>query len=338
MKNIKKNKELVIYQAKSGAIEFRGDFTHETIWATQAQISEVFQAERSVVTKHIRNILKDKELDATSVCAKFAHTADDGKIYQVQFYNLDMILSVGYRVNSKKATIFRQWATKTLKSYVVDGFAINKNRIAKNYEQFLSIVENIKKILPVGSSVNAGDAIELISLFADTWLSLDAYDKGILPKGKLTKKKVELTAEKITDSLNKLKAELIHKKEATNIFGTERSKGSVAGIVGNVMQTFGGKELYESAEEKAAHLLYFIVKDHPFIDGNKRSGAFAFAWFLRQANILDTKKITPSALTALTVLVAESSPNHKDKIRQQLQVLRDKNYLEFMGRGVYRVR
>ncbi len=314
MKKVIKNDGVVIYQAKNGAIELRGDFTHETVWATQAQIAEIFAIERSVVTKHIRNILKDKELNENSVCAKFAHTAEDGKTYQVQHYNLDVILAVGYRANSTRAIEFRQWATKTLRSYIVDGFAVNKTRIAKNYQQFLSMVDDIKKLLPAGSDMQAGDAIELISLFADTWLSLDAYDRDALPKGKLTKKKVELTAEKVTSSLAEFKDELVHKSEATDLFGVERSKGSVAGIVGNVMQSFGDKEVYESAEEKAAHLLYFMVKNHPFTDGNKRSGAFAFVWFLKQANILDVSKLTPSALTALTILVASSNPKDKEKV------------------------
>ncbi|MDP3697007.1 MAG: virulence protein RhuM/Fic/DOC family protein [Candidatus Taylorbacteria bacterium] len=314
MQKIPKNKGVVIYQAKNGAIELRGDFTRETIWATQAQIADIFQAERSVVTKHIRNILKDKELDADSVCAKFAHTADDAKVYRVQFYSLDVILAVGYRTNSKRAIEFRQWATKTLRGYIINGYAVNRKRIAKNYAQFSGIVEDIKKLLPAGYVVDSGDAVELISLFADTWLSLDAYDRDALPKGKLTKKKVELTAEKIMASLIELKTELINKSEATDIFGMERSRGSVAGIVGNVMQSFEGKELYASAEEKAAHLLYFMVKNHPFTDGNKRSGAFAFVWFLKQANILDVSKLTSSALTALTILVASSDPKDKDKV------------------------
>lgn len=313
-KKILKNNSVVIYQSKSGAIELRGDFGKETLWATQAQIADVFVIERSVVTKHIRNILKEKELEERSVCAKFAHTAKDGKTYQVQYYNLDVMLSVGYRANSARAMQFRQWATKTLRTYIVDGYAINKTRIAKNYAQFLGVVEDIKKLIPAGSIVDAGGVVELVSFFADTWLSLDAYDRDALPKGKLTKKKVILTAEKISSSLAQLKAELIHKSEATDIFGNERNVGSVAGIIGNVMQSFGGKDLYESAEEKAAHLLYFMVKNHPFTDGNKRSGAFAFVWFLQQAKILDVSKLTPSALTALTILVASSDPKDKEKV------------------------
>src|SRR3989344_334371 len=149
MKKELKNKGVIIYQAKNGAIELRGDFTRETIWATQAQIADVFGIERSVVTKHIRNILKDEELDKRSVCAKFAHTAEDGKTYQVQYYNLDVILAVGYRTNSAKAIQFRQWATKTLRHYIVEGYAINKQRIAENYENFLEAVEDVKMLLPV---------------------------------------------------------------------------------------------------------------------------------------------------------------------------------------------
>jgi prophage maintenance system killer protein len=151
-------------------------------------------------------------------------------------------------------------------------------------------------------------------MFASTWLSLDAYDKGALETKGATKKNINLTVEKLSENLGKLKQELIKKKQATGLFGSEQRNGTLAGIVGNVMQTFGGHELYASIEEKAAHLLYFIVKDHPFADGNKRSGAFAFAWFLRQANILNIAKMTPSALTALTILVAESNPKEKDKM------------------------
>jgi len=310
---MKKNNEVIIFQTKSGSIELKGDIQKKTIWATQEQIANVFGSERSVITKHIRNIFNDKELKLNSVCAKFAHTASDGKIYQVQMYNLDIILAVGYRVNSVRAIAFRQWATKTLRSYIVDGFAVNKNRITKNYSQFLNVVDDIKKLLPSGSSINPKDAVELISIFADTWLSLDAYDKGLLKKGKLTKKKVTVTSEKIASNLAEFKNALIKKGEATDIFGHERTPGAVSGIIGNVLQSFGGNELYPTIEEKAAHLLYFMVKNHPFTDGNKRYGAFSFVWFLKQAGILDIQKLTASALTALTVLVAESDPTHKDK-------------------------
>ncbi len=306
-----KSNNVVIYQTKSGSIELKGDIGKDTIWATQAQIAQIFNIDRSVATKHINSILKDREVDGKSNVQKM-HIANSDK--PISFYSLDMILAVGYRSNSSKAMVFRQWATKTLRSYIVDGYAINKSRIAKNYTQFLSVVEDIKKLLPSGSGVEAKDALELVSLFADTWLSLDAYDKELLPKGKLTRKKVELTGEIMSRNLTQFKEALLEKKEATDIFGTERSRGTISGIVGNVMQAFGGKEVYPTAEEKAAHLLYFIVKNHPFVDGNKRSGAFAFVWYLKQADILDVSKLTPSALTALTIMVAESNAEHKEKV------------------------
>ena len=310
---MKKNK-LIIYQAKSGAIELRGDFGKETIWATLDQIAGVFGRDKSVISRHLRNIFQEGELSRNSVVAKNATTAADGKTYQVEYYNLDSIISVGYRVNSKTATQFRQWATKTLRQHITKGYTINPKVIKNNYSEFQKAIESIKHLLPVGTPIDHAGVVELISAFADTWLSLDAYDRDLLPKGKLTKKKVTLTAEKISSSLAQLKTELVNKAEATDIFGNERNTGSVAGIVGNVMQSFGGKDVYESAEEKAAHLLYFMVKNHPFTDGNKRSGAFAFVWFLKQANILDVSKLTPSALTALTILVASSDPKDKNKV------------------------
>jgi prophage maintenance system killer protein len=302
--------QLVIYRDKKGNIEFRADISNETIWATQAQIVDLFNIDQSVVSRHIRNVFKDKEVDQKSNMQKM-HIANSDK--PVITYSLDVILAVGYKTNSKTAIEFRKWATKTLRSYIIDGFAINRKRISENYSQFLHVVEDIKKLLPDSNTIETGDVIELVSLFADTWLSLDAYDKGELPKGKLTKKKVSLTATKIHKELTYLKNELLQKSQATDIFGIERNEGSLTGIIGNVMQSFGGKDLYSTVEEKAAHLLYFIVKNHPFIDGNKRSGAFAFVWFLKQAQILDTTKITPSALTALTILVASSDPKDKEK-------------------------
>src|SRR3989338_5486794 len=211
MKKKQAKNNIVIYQAKNGAIELRGDFTRETIWATQKQIADLFGVDQSVVSRHIKNIFKDGEIEEKSNMQKM-HNANSDK--PVILYSLDVILGVGYRTNSKVAIEFRKWATKTLRNYIVEGFAVNKNRIAKNYTQFLSIVEDIKKFLPAGSVVEPKDAVELISLFADTWLSLDAYDRDALPKGKLTKKKVELTAEKISGGLSQLKSELIHKSEA----------------------------------------------------------------------------------------------------------------------------
>lgn len=222
--------KVIIYQSKSGGIELKGDFQKDTLWASQAQIADIFGVERSVVTKHVRNILKDKELDGRSVCANFAHTAEDGKTYQVQHYNLDVILAVGYRANSARAIQFRQWATKTLRAHIVDGYTINKKRLAVNYANFLKTVEEVKRLAPSGRHVQAGDALELVKLFADTWLSLDAYDKSALPKSGATTKQVTLTADDLSRALRELKHELMAKNEATALFGNERQAGGVAGI------------------------------------------------------------------------------------------------------------
>lgn len=314
MKKKTSSNRIVVYQAKSGAIELRQGNEMDTVWASQADIADIFEVERSVITKHIRNILKDKELDADSVCAKLAHTAEDGKTYKVQFYNLDVILAVGYRTNSSKAIAFRKWATKTLKDYVLQGYAFNRNRIKANYSEFIDAVNDMKCLLPIGANIDHESVLELIGFFADTWLSLDAYDRDVLSTKGVTKKKVKLTADKLTHALIELKDSLIAKGEATDIFGIERSKGGLEGIIGNVLQSFGEQELYPTIEEKAAHLLYFIVKNHPFVDGNKRSGAYAFIWFLQQAKILDVTKITPAVLTSLTLLIAESNPKDKNKM------------------------
>jgi prophage maintenance system killer protein len=314
MKNKILKNNIVIYQAKSGALELRRDSEADTIWASLDQIAHVFGRDKSVISRHIKNIFAEGELRRNSVVAFFATTAADGKIYDVEHFNLDVIISVGYRVNSKQATQFRQWATKTLRQYIVEGYAINKQRIAKNYGQFLEAVESVKRLLPPGAAIDTESVLELVNLFADTWLSLDAYDKDTFAVKGTTKKRVTLTAKKLEESLMNLRTALVEKGEASEHFGAERQSGSVSGIVGNVMQSFGGKELYGSVEEKAGHLLYFMVKNHPFVDGNKRSGAYAFVWFLRQANILDAARMTPPALTALTILVAESDPKDKDRV------------------------
>ncbi len=315
--------QMVVYQAKTGAIELKGDFKKETLWATQAQIAEVFGVERSVITKHIRNILKDKELAVNSVCAKSAHTAPDGKTYEVQFYNLDLILAVGYRTNSARAITFRQWATKTLRDHITKGFTINRSQIKNNYSEFMKVVENLKVLLPPGGIVDQKSVLELINAFSATWLSIDAYDKDKLANTGTTKRTVNLTVEQLTTALTDFKFTLTKRGEASELFGVERQKNNIQGIVGNVMQSFGGKSMYPTIEEKAAHLLYFMIKNHPFIDGNKRSGAYTFIWFLKKAGILNLSSMSPATLTAITLLVAESDPKNKERmIKLILQLLR----------------
>lgn len=316
-KKNKENKEIAIYKDSKGNIDFRIDSDKETLWANLNQIAEVFGRDKSVISRHIKDIFETGELSQKATVAKKATVQSEGirtVEREIEYYNLDVIISVGYRVNSKQATKFRQWATKTLKSHVVDGYTINPNRISKNYDAFLTAVENVKKLLPADNAISNQDTLELVKLFANTWFSLDAYDKSEFTKKSLTKKQVKLSGEELHTAILELKDELLKKGEATDLFANERQNKSIEGIVGNVFQSFGGKSVYESVEEKAAHLLYFIVKNHPFSDGNKRSGAFSFVWFLRKAKILNTSRITPEALTALTLLVAESDPKDKDQI------------------------
>lgn len=314
MKKTNSKTEAIIFQAKNGAIELRGDLRHETLWATLDQISDVFGRDKSVISRHFTNIFADKELDRNSVVAKNATTAADGKTYQVEYYNLDAIISVGYRVNSNTATKFRQWATKTLRAYIIQGYALNKKQIARNYQNFLKSISTIQALLPEHVTLDPKAVLELVKEFSATWMSLDAYDKGRLSPIGTTREPISLTGVELTEAIVNLRQELLKKGEVNDIFAQERAKGNVEGIVGNVMQSFAGKSVYESAEEKAANLLYLMVKNHPFVDGNKRSGAFAFIWFLRRAKVRGSSNINPSALTVLTLLIAESDPKRKDQM------------------------
>ncbi|KKU25423.1 MAG: RhuM [Microgenomates group bacterium GW2011_GWA2_46_16] len=309
-----KNKQIVIYQTPSGAIELRGDFNKETIWATQVNIADLFGTKRPAITKHLRNIFKEKELEEKSVCSILEHTAADGKTYKTQYYNLDAIIAVGYRINSKRATHFRIWATKTLKEHLLKGYTINRKRITQNYDAFMKAVADIQTLLPEHITLDPKMVLELIKEFASTWVSLDAYDKEALEVIGTTKKAVKLAGQELASAIENLRVELGKKGEATELFAQERKPGSIEGIAGNVMQSFGGKPLYPSVEEKAAHLLYFMVKNHPFTDGNKRSGAFAFVWFLRKYRAKSNRNINPASLTALTLLIAESDPKKKGQM------------------------
>lgn len=308
---MKNKNDLVIYQAKNGAIQLRGDFSHETIWATQADMIRLFNVDQSVVSRHIRNVFKDKEVDPKSNMQK-VHIANSDK--PVSLYSLDVILSVGYRANSKIAIEFRKWATKTLRDHITKGFTINKKVAGRNYHILMKSIEDVQDLLPEHIALDPKSILDLIKEFATTWVSLDAYDKESLKPIGTTKKSIKLTGTELKSAIEDLRKELIRAKEATDIFAQEKTKGSIEGIVGNVMQSFGGKPVYKTLEEKASHLLYFMVKNHPFVDGNKRSGAFAFVWFLRKAKIKTMRNINPSALTAVTLLIAESKPDKKDQM------------------------
>lgn len=316
MNEIKAVTNSIIFQTNNGSLELKTDSDIETIWANLDQISQLFNRDKSVISRHIKNIFKEEELDKNSTVAFFATVQKEGKRIinrNIEHFNLDLILSVGYRVNSKIATQFRQWATQTLKQHITKGFTINEFRIQQNKDLFLKTIEDLKILTENISKIDSKNLLSLIESFSNTWFSLDKYDKNVFPTIG-TKQELLINATDLLNDLFVLKGELIQKNEASELFAQEKLQGSLQGILGNVYQTIFGQDAYETIEEKAAHLLYFIIKNHPFNDGNKRSGAFAFIWFLKKAEIQFEQKINPAALTALTLLIAESNPTEKDKM------------------------
>jgi prophage maintenance system killer protein len=322
MKKIKSKKdefnkgEIIIYKTAENEAGLKVHFKNESVWLRQNEIALLFDKERSVITKHINKIFSDSEIDKKSNVQKM-HIANSDK--RVEFYSLDLILAVGYRVNSARAINFRQWATKILKQYLTKGYAINEKRLLETREKFNELKTTIdflqeksKKELLVGQ---AGEILNLLSVYAKTLTMLEQYDKGSLKEMKGKKTKFVLSYEKCLQVIAELKKELANKKEAGDLFGQARG-GSFEGIIKGLYQTFGKKELYATIEDRAAHLLYFTIKDHPFSDGNKRSGAFLFVYFLDKSDYLyrasGERKINDNALTALALLVAESDPKEKE--------------------------
>jgi prophage maintenance system killer protein len=280
-------------------------------------MTQLFVRERSVITKHIRNVFKEGELEGDSVCANFAHTAKDGKSYQVLHYNLDVIISVGYRVKSPQGVQFRQWATRLLRQHLTQGYTVNRQRLEANAAELEAALELVRKAAqtPELSADTGRGLVDIVTRYAHTFLWLQRYDEGLLadlhtqPGGTLP------TLAQTREALAQLKAELMQRGEATDLFARERAD-SLAALLGNLDQTVFGEPAYPSVETKAAHLLYFVIKNHPFADGNKRSGAFLFVDFLhRNGRLLNADGqpvINDVGLAALALLVAESDPAQKD--------------------------
>ena len=308
--------KIELYQASNGQIEFKSDSEHETIWANQKQIAELFGTQIPAINKHIQNILEEQELnDATISKMEIVQQEGSRQIKRkIEFYNLDMIIAVGYRVNSKMATKFRQWATSVLKQYLRDGYAINETKIT----QTKTILNNLKQTIEFLTTKQIGEEKEILALlqnYTKTLSLLESYDKANIEDFDGRTTAYELTYDEVKNVLAQLKTNLMAKKEATELFANEKDD-QLAGIIGNLYQTFGGVELYPSIEDKASNLLYFIIKDHPFNDGNKRSASFLFVYFLDKCDYLykenGEKKINDNALTTLTLLVASSNPKEKD--------------------------
>lgn len=306
--------KIIIYQTKSGETKLDVRFENETVWLTQKMMAELFETSVPNINMHLGNCYQEGEIKEKSVIKEFLITATDGKNYKTKFYNFDAIISVGYRIKTKTATNFRIWATQKLKEYLVQGYTINPSVVEKNYNQFLQAVEDIKSLARGNVLLKSDDVLELVKTFAGTWFSLESYDESNLPEQGFTKKDLKIQASDLYLAVAEFKAELIRKKEATDLFAQEKKNKNLEGIFGNVFQTAFGEEVYPTLEEKAAHLLYFIIKNHPFNDGNKRTGAFAFVWFLQKARLKSLQKITPETLTALALLIAESNPKDKTKM------------------------
>jgi len=308
--------DVLIYEAEGGQTQVSVRLDAETVWLTQEQMAALFGRERSVVTKHLRNVFKDGELDASATCAKFAQVQNEGGrsvTRDIEYYNLDVIISVGYRVNSKQGVKFRQWATRTLRENLVQGYTLNSTRLAERgineaqqaIELLARTLNNQALVSDTGSAVLA-----LIVDYAKTWRLLLQYDESglVLPEN-CQPSQSALDYDKAMVAIAQLKSALMARGEATPLFGQTRGE-AFAGLLGSIEQTMFGEALYRTREEKAAHLLYFVIKDHPFSDGNKRIGSFMFLLYLQQENM--SMAINNNALTALALLIAESDPANKE--------------------------
>ena len=306
---MKENKnEIILFENQNVKLEV--NVKEETVWLTQKQMAELFEKDRRTITRHIQNIYKDGELEENSVCSFFEHTAGDGKTYTVQYYNLDMIISIGYRVNSKRGIAFRKWANKILKEYMIKGYAVNQKRL-EYLEKTVQLIDIANRIDDRLQGNDAKEILKVIGEYSKALDLLDDYDHRTLKKikGNIDDRRIEYN--ECIAIIQKLKF-----NEVSSIFAVERDRG-LESIIGNVYQSFGGRDVYNSIEEKAANFLYLIVKNHVFTDGNKRIAATLFIYFLNYYGILykNSKQIIDNnTLAALTLLIAESNPKEKSVI------------------------
>lgn len=319
-----KTNKIEIYSAPDGRVEIKAKVINDSVWLSQEEISKLFGVTRQSVTRHLNNIYKTEELSEKSTCSFFEHIGEmrENRVYQTKLYNLDAIISVGYRVNSKKATQFRVWATTTLRRFLVDGYVINQKRLAEQEQKLLDIQKTVALIKEKSEARElAGhehELLEIISEYTKSLVLLSRYDEGTLKVGKVNRYiRFQLNEDEYVEAKAKI-VELVSREQQTGeLFGRELGN-KIKGIVGSINQTFDGKELYSSIEEKAAHLLYFIIKDHPYSDGNKRIGSMLFLYFLRRNGCLYKSsgevKINDNTIVALALLIAVSDPAEKDSI------------------------
>ena len=314
------NSDLMVYQTDSGALEVRFDGTHDTVWLSQAQMAELFESSTDNISLHLKNIYLEQELSEQATTEDYSVVRQEGTRQvkrNLKHYNLDAIISVGYRVSSKRAVLFRQWATRTLREHLTQGFTVNQARLAQNAKAFEAALELVQKAAasPELSSDMGRGLVDVLARYAQTFLLLQQYDEGLLDEPTAQSGGVLASIDDVRASLARLKADLIRRGEATELFALERGDG-LAALLGNLEQSVFGAAAYPSVESKAAHLLYFVVKNHPFTDGNKRSGAFLFVDFLNQnRRLLDADGapiINDVGLAALTLLIAESAAEQKE--------------------------
>lgn len=307
--------KIELYKSPSGETQVQVRFEKESVWLTLNQIAELFGRDKSVISRHLKNIYTQKELDYDSTVAKNATVQTEGKRKverEIEFYNLDAIISVGYRVNSKQGTQFRIWATQRLKEYLIQGYSINKRRLTE-LNQVIQIIEKSEERQLINESKGL---LSILKNYTKSFILLNQFDSQSLNLKELNENVTyEIEYNEAIDGITQLKRELIAKKEATDLFGKQKDK-SFEGILKSIIQTFDGKYLYPTIEEQASNLLYFVIKNHPFTDGNKRIGAFLFVWFLeKNKHLLNQNgkiKINDNALTAIALLVAQSNPSEKD--------------------------
>ena len=304
----KEKNEIVLFENQGVKLEV--NMKDDTVWLTQKQMSELFGKDRRTITRHIQNIYKDEELEENAVCSFFEHTATDGKKYKVQYYNLDMIISVGYRVNSKQGIAFRKWTTKILKDYMLKGYAVYRIRL-EYLEKTIKLIDIANRIDEKLENNDAKEILKVIGEYSKALDLLDDYDHKTLKKidGNIDERKIEYN--ECVKIINTLRF-----KEESSLFAIERDKG-LESIIGNIYQSFAGQDIYKSIEEKSANFLYLIVKNHVFTDGNKRIAATLFIYFLNFYGILyknEKQVIDNNTLTALTLLIAESNPKEKEVI------------------------
>lgn len=306
-----------IFTSRDGQAQLEVALDRETVWLSQAQMAELFGTRRPAITKHLSNIYRSGELSEESTCSILEHMAEHGQRYRTKRYNLDAIISVGYRVNSSRATQFRQWATQVLKDHLMQGYTLNQRRLAERGIEFEQVVDLLSRTLTNQGLVSRkGEAVaRVISDYARSWSLLQGYDEQQLAEVGIRQPDMQpLELDEALDAIGELKQALIAKSEATELFGQLRGDG-LASALATIEQGFGDELFYPNVASRAAHLLYFVIKNHPLADGNKRCGSFLFLWYLRRNAALLARPveqlINDNTLVALALLVAESLPDQK---------------------------